>query len=82
MGQATLNGVELQNGCLAVAHANLFIPFNLNGSCFDPESGKLDQEWLKVNMDTATDIYIRRCNGAPCGDAVLNLFKGSDFNAK
>ena len=26
------NGVELQNGCLALAHANLFIPSTLNDS--------------------------------------------------
>ena len=43
-GASYMNRVELQNGCLALAHANLFIPSNLNGSCFDPDSGKLDNE--------------------------------------
>ena len=55
-GASYLNKVELQNGCLALAHSNLFIPSNLNGSCFDPDTGKVDQQRLKVNMDTATDI--------------------------
>lgn len=31
-GSSFMNRVELQNGCMAVAHANLFIPSNLNGS--------------------------------------------------
>lgn len=30
------------------------------------------------NMNQATDIYISRCDGAPCGDAKLNLYKGAD----
>lgn len=34
-GASYLNRVELQNGCLALAHANLFILSNLNGSCGD-----------------------------------------------
>ena len=34
-GASYLNRIELQNGCLARAHTNLFIPSNLNGSCFD-----------------------------------------------
>ena len=29
-------------------------------------------------MDQATDIYISRVNGSPCGDAVIHLFKGAD----
>ena len=77
-GGSYLNRVELQNGCLALAHSNLFIPSNLNGSCFDPETGKVDQTRLKANLDRATDIYIERCNGSPCGDTQLQLFKGAD----
>ena len=79
-GASYLNRVELQNGCLALAHANLFIPSNLNGSCFNPETGRLDQERLKRNMDLATDIYISRANNAPCGDTVIHLFRGADSN--
>ena len=55
-GASFLNSVELQNGCLSLAHSNLFIPSNLNGSCFSPETGKLDQERLNRNMTQATDI--------------------------
>lgn len=72
------NRVELQNGCLSLAHSNLFIPSNLNGSCFDPETGQLDHQRLQANMDLATDIYIRRCDGASCGSASIHLFKGAD----
>ena len=81
-GASYLNRVELQNGCLALAHANLFIPSNLNESCFSQETGKLAQERLKQNMNQATDIYISRCDGAPCGDAKICLFKGADSAAK
>ena len=70
--------MELRNGCLALAHANLFIPSNLNGSYFDQDTGKVDPIRLKANLDQATDIYIERCNGAPCGDTQLQLFKGAD----
>ena len=77
-GSTYLNQVELQNGCLALAHSNLFIPSNLNGSCFDPDSGTIDQQRLMANMDTATDVYISRCNGAPCGESVIHLVKGAD----
>ena len=77
-GSSYLNRVELQNGCLACAHANLFIPSNLNGSCFSPDTGKVDMNLLKSNMDSVTDIYISRVNQAPCGDSVIHLFKGAD----
>ena len=81
-GASYLNRVELQNGCMALAHANLFIPSNLNGSCFDPQTGKVDQDRLRRNMDQATEIYISRCNRAPCGDAQIHLFKGADSGVK
>lgn len=81
-GASYLNRVELQNGCLVLAHANLFIPSNFSGSCFDPETGKLDQERLKANMDLATDIYISRCDNAPCGETTIRLYKGADSTAK
>ena len=68
----------LQNGCLALAHANLFIPSNLNGSCFDPQAAKVDHGRLKRNMDQVTEIYISRANQVPCGDTCINLIKGAD----
>ena len=40
-GASYLNWVELMNGCLLLAHSNLFIPSNLNGTCFS-EDGKVD----------------------------------------
>ena len=75
-----LNRVELQNGCLSLAHANLFIPSNLHGSCFDPSTGKVDNERLKRNMDTAADIYISRTNAAPCADSSTNQELRADLN--
>ena len=58
-GASYLNRVELQNGCLALGHANLFIPSNLNGSCFDPQTGKVDQDRLKkkwIRLPTSTSV--------------------------
>ena len=54
-GASFLNRVELQNRCLSLAHSNLFIPSNLNWSCFDPATGNLNKEWLRANMNLATD---------------------------
>ena len=73
-GASYLNRVESQNGCLTVAHANLFIPSNLNGSCFDPSTGKVDQERLEANLSLATQIYIDRVNNAPCGTTNIRLY--------
>ena len=77
-GCSYLNRVELQNGCLALAHANLFIPSTLKGSCLDVNTGGIDHEKLKANLQAAMDIYIQRCNHAPCGDTQIMLFKGAD----
>ena len=41
-GASYLNRVELQNGCMALVHANLFIQSTLCGSNIDQSSGKLD----------------------------------------
>ena len=77
-GSSYLNRVELQNGCLSRGHANTFIPSTLGGSCIDPESGLIDEQKLKYNLDLAIEAYINRVDGCPCGDATLQLFKGSD----
>ena len=63
---------------MAVAHANLFIPSNLNGSCFNPDTGKLDNDRLKANLTTAMKVYIERVNGAPCGTSNIHLLAGAD----
>ena len=81
-GSSYLNRVELQNGCLALAHSNLFIPSTLAGSSFSTETGKLDQKKYTRNMDLAMDVYISRTNGCPCGDSVIHMFKGADSSQK
>ena len=73
-GSSYLNRVELQNGCLALAHANLFIPSTLGGSCIDTKTGKMNREKYIANMNLATEVYISRVNGAPCGDGIIHLF--------
>ena len=66
--------MELQNGCLAQGHTNLFIPSTLNGSCI--QNGKIYNEKLSKNLNDVIDVYISRVNGSPCRDAKIHLFKG------
>ena len=77
-GSSYLHRVELQNGCLALGHSNTFIPSTLAGSCYDEETGTVDQAKLKENLNMAISAYISRVNGCPCGDSNLMLFRGSD----
>ena len=77
-GSSYLNRVELQNGCLAQGHSNLFIPSTLNGPCYNEETGKIDKDKLQANTESAMDVYISCVIGCPCGDTVTNLFKGAD----
>lgn len=46
-GSSYLNRVELQNGCLALGHSNTFIPSMIKGSCYDEETGTIDQGKLR-----------------------------------
>ena len=71
-----MNKVELQNGCLALGHSNLFIPSTINGSNFDG-NGKLDKTQLKQNLEAAIDVYISAVNGSPCGGKPIHLLKGA-----
>ena len=64
-GSNYLNSVELTNGCLALAHANLCIPSTLGGSCIN--GNKLNKDKYTENMDLATEVYMNRVNGCPCG---------------
>ena len=80
-GASYLNRVELQNGCLALAHANLFIPSTMHGSCRST-SGQVDQEVLKRNLDSAIDVYLERVDGAPCAGTQIHLFKGADSTSE
>ena len=77
-GASYLNCVELQNGCLALGHANLFIPSTLGGACIDSETGKIDEKKLQHILNLAMDVYINRVQGSPCGDAVIHLCKGAN----
>ena len=73
-----LNRVELQNGCLALAHANLYIPSTLNGMPLNPETGNVNADLLSANLNQAADIYVQRVDKCPCGDTAINLYRGSD----
>jgi len=75
-GASYRNIVELQNGCLALAHANLFIPSTLNGTCID-SGGKINQTKLCENLSSAIDVYISRVNNAPCAGTDIHLFRGA-----
>ena len=75
-GSSYRNRVELQNGCLALGHANMFIPSTLHGSCL--ENGQINEDILFKNLNAAIDVYISRVNLSPCADTVINLWKGAD----
>jgi hypothetical protein len=75
-GSSYLNRVELQNGCLAVAHSNIFIPSTIHSSNF-VRSGSIDYDRLEQNLESATDVYISKCNIDDCPKAALRLLKGS-----
>lgn len=77
-GASYLNRVELQNGCLSRGHAGTFIPSTLAGSCYNENTGKIDQAKLSENMHLAIEAYISRVNKSPCGDTVINLYPGAN----
>ena len=77
-GASYLNRVELQNGCQALAHANLFVPSTLGGSCLDSNTGKVDPEKFKHNMKLATEVYMNRVNDCPCGEGTIKLYEGAN----
>ncbi len=64
-GASFKNRVELQNGCLALGHAKLFIPSTLNGSCV-ASGGSIDEKVLHANLNSAIDVYLSRVDKAPC----------------
>jgi hypothetical protein len=63
------------NGCLAVAHSNLYIPSTIGGPVNDANG--FNENQLKTNLDLAADVYISRVQGAPCGEANIKLVKGA-----
>ena len=68
-----LNCVELQNGCLAMAHSNIYIPSTIHGSNFHSSDNRL----LEKNLDTAANIYIDKCKGAAFQESRIILYKGN-----
>ena len=74
-GGSYMNEVELMNGCLAVAHSNLYIPSTLGGPVND--ACDFNEVQLRKNLDLATDVYISRVQGASCGEANIHLVKGA-----
>lgn len=77
-GSSFLNRVELQNGCLSLGHASTFIPSTLTGSCINPDTGEIDEVKLRRNLSLATDAYISRVDGCPCGQTNIHLYRGVD----
>ena len=75
-GGSYLSKVELQNGCLALGHSNVFIPSTIHGSNMDAD-GKLCYKKLKKNMDAAADVYINTVSGTPCFGTQIHLVKGA-----
>lgn len=76
-GGSYLNRVELMNGGLSQAHANLFIPSTLSGSNYG--RGGLDKVKLKQNLEIATEVYIDRVQGSSCCGSPVQLFKGQSL---
>ena len=74
-GGSYLNKVELQNGCLALGHSNVYIPSTINGSNF--VDGELDNEKLIQNLEAAITVYTNTVNGTPCGGKPIHLMRGS-----
>ena len=60
-----------------ISHSNLFIPSTLQRSNFNPQDGGIDYETLEKNLTSAADVYISKCDGAPCGESTIVLMKGN-----
>ena len=57
-------------------YPNLFVLSTLNGSCMD--SGKINNELLCKNLDSAIDIYISRFDKALFAQTVSYIMKGAE----
>ena len=75
-GSSYLNRVELQNNYLSLARTNLFIPSTLNGSHY--VGSHIDEQRLIQNLMSAAEVYIQRCDHAPCGGTDIKLYIGAD----
>lgn len=74
-GSSCHNLVELQNGVVGRAHANLFIPSTLCGQA-ETEAG-VSQEKLQENMEAALQVYLDRVNNIPFGPTVIKMYRGA-----
>lgn len=75
-GGSYLNKVELQNGCLALGHSNVFIPSTNHGSN-QGDDGLLCKEKLKKHLDAVAEVYITTISGSPCFGTKIHLIKGA-----
>ena len=69
------NKVELMNGCISKARANLFIPSTLMGS--NKNEKGLDECKITENMEVGTNVYNDHVRGAPCLGTKLVMNKGA-----
>ena len=74
-GASCFNLVELQNGVIGRAHANLFIPSTLTGSA-ETETGYSEQKH-RENMEAAIEVYLSRIQEIPFGPAVIKTCRGA-----
>ena len=74
-GDSFLNRVELQNGCLARGHSNLFIPSTLCGVPYN-EAGEYDESKHRENMEASLTQYIERVDQTPCMRTTISLYRG------
>ena len=72
------NQVEFKMDAWPLGRANLFLPSTLNGSCII--SGKVDDEILCKNLDSAIDVYLSQVGKSPCAKTVIHLLKGANSN--
>ena len=74
-GASCFNLVELQNGVIGRAHANLFIPSTLTGSA-ETETGYSEQKH-RENMEAAIEVYLSRIQEIPFGPTVIKTCRGA-----
>ena len=73
-GASCFNLVELQNGIISRAHANLFIPSTMCGS--SGREDRVSQEKLKENIEAALGVYLDRVDNIPFESSVIQMYIG------
>ena len=48
------------------------------GSAFSPDTGAVDIDRVRANLELATSVYIDRVNNCPCGETVIHLYRGAE----